>query len=498
MMVIATGIAQTAQNRPPNGPNAVITGTIRDSNGRSVAETIVTLTAKASGRTFVAHTDSKGLYRFSAIEEGAYSIRAVKSGAGETAASPLLIKASQVKQLDLTLTTERAAEPQPATPKPAFFDEPTFTVAGVTDTTVYGGHGSEGNLRSTESLVKATGTLGKTPPGISSPSSADIEKTLRQALQRKPENFEANFTLGKFLLTDGKPRESLPYLKHAETLEPDRADLHQLMGDANEQLGDALGAVREYKRAVQLDANETNLFDWGAELLAHRAAEPAVEVFNRGHRLFPDSSRMLLGLAAAWYARGNYNQAAPWFFEACDINPSDAVPYLFMAKAENTEITHLEGFRERLERFTRLQPDSAWARYYYAVSLWNVRKDPGDADAGKVVTLLEQAIRLDPNLGVAYLQLGVLHSDRRDYTNAVAAYQKAVQVSPDLEQAHYRLARTYTELGNEQEARKELSLFEQLSKKSAARANRERSELQQFVFALRGSPNDPPGHQSPQ
>ena len=60
-----------------------------------------------------------------------------------------------------------------------------------------------------------------------------------------------------------------------------------------------LAAVREYQRAVELDANEPNLFDWGAELLVHRAVEPAIEVFTKGNRLYPQSSRMLLGLAAA-------------------------------------------------------------------------------------------------------------------------------------------------------------------------------------------------------
>jgi hypothetical protein len=69
---------------------------------------------------------------------------------------------------------------------------------------------------------------------------------------------------------------------------------------------DALEAVREYQRAAELDATEPNLFNWGAELLMHRAAEPATEVFAKGHRLFPRSTRMLLGLAAAWYARGDY------------------------------------------------------------------------------------------------------------------------------------------------------------------------------------------------
>src|SRR5580700_2417831 len=83
---------------------------------------------------------------------------------------------------------------------------------------------------------------------------------------------------------------------------------------------DALQAVRRYQRAAELDPSEPNLFNWGTELLVHKAAEPAAEVFAKGHRLFPHSLRLLLGLAAAWYAHGDYTQAAEHFFAACDLN----------------------------------------------------------------------------------------------------------------------------------------------------------------------------------
>jgi hypothetical protein len=53
------------------------------------------------------------------------------------------------------------------------------------------------------------------------------------------------------------------------------------------KLGNPLEAVREYQRAAELDASEQYLFDWGTELLTHRALEPAAEVFTKGNRLFP-------------------------------------------------------------------------------------------------------------------------------------------------------------------------------------------------------------------
>ena len=93
-------------------------------------------------------------------------------------------------------------------------------------------------------------------------------------------------------------------------LNTDQAELHHLLGDIEEKLGDPLEAVSEYQSAAELNASETNLFDWGAELLLHRAAEPAIEVFTKGNRLFPHSARMLVALGVAWYSNGSYDQAA--------------------------------------------------------------------------------------------------------------------------------------------------------------------------------------------
>ena len=84
----------------------------------------------------------------------------------------------------------------------------------------------------------------------------------------------------------------------------------------------------EYQRAAELDPSEPYFFDWGSELLLHRAVEPAIEVFSKGNRLFPHSARMLVALGVAWYSNGSYDQAAQRLCEASDLNPDDpkAVP----------------------------------------------------------------------------------------------------------------------------------------------------------------------------
>ena len=328
---------------------------------------------------------------------------------------------SLVFSLLLAYTQSSSAAHSTATPQPEYFDEPRFTVAGVADNTYRGARGSDAPWRSTEALIKAAAGL-------------------KESAQR-----------------------------------------HSL-ADEKERQGKPLEAVREYQRVAELDPSEPNLFDWGTELLTHRAAEPAEQVFAKGHRLFPRSRRMLLGLAVALYAHGDYDQAAERFFEACDLEPGDPDSYLFLGKVQNRESTQSDGYLERLGRFATLQPDNALANYYYAKALWSRRMASNNAE---VQMLLEKAIRINPHLAEAWLQLGVLYSEQKNYTQAVLAYRKAIDASPELEEAHYRLSQTYAVAGEKQRAEEELDIYRQLSKKSAEEAERERRELQQFVIELR-------------
>jgi len=352
---------------------------------------------------------------------------------------------------------------KPDAGSPQFYDEPNFTVAGVTDTTNLGGHSSAVVQRNTEALTKEAISLKQESPTGSQPSfDATAEKSLRESLEHDPRN----------------------------------AALHHSLADTEEKLGNALEAVREYQRAAELDPSEPNLFDWGAELLLHHAPKPAMEVFAKGNRMFPHSARMLIALGVGWQAQGANDRALRCLFDASDLNPRDPTPYVFLGKMQNTEIVHAAGFAEKMERFARWQPENALANYYYATTLWERANDSADAPtAAQIESLLQKAVRLDPKLGIAYLQLGILYAARRDFPNAIAVYQRASEVSPELEEAHYRLADAYRRVGEKTKAEHELQLYKELTKKKSEEAERERHEIQQFVFALRDQSPATQSHQ---
>jgi tetratricopeptide (TPR) repeat protein len=533
---------------------AVVHGHVRDASGRPMANATVLLKRGTFEQTHAEptetrHTDSEGRYRFEELRAGTYTLRAEMAGYVDAIVTPVNVIQNETTKVDLVLTLTKSTESQGASPKtpatgtpeqaPQFFDEPQFTVAGVTQATNSGGHGSDIVLRTTEALARATVSLSKESAGDSrAATSAAAEASLRDALARDPENFDANRQLGKLLVDSGKAAEGVPYLERASRLNPgdddnsyelalayadagnpdrartqarnlllrrqeaqkDKADLHHLLGRIEERLGNPLEAVREYQRAAELDPSEPDLFDWGTQLLTHRALEPATAVFTKGNRLFPKSVRMLVALGVTWYARGSCDQATQYLVSASDLDPGNATPYLFLGKMQTVETALPEASVDRLGRFARLQPDSALANYYYAVGLW---KQPGNQPSGsadsdtersaRVESLLLKAVHLDPKLGAAYLQLGILYSQRADFSRAISAYEQAIEVSPKevspqldetLEEAHYRLAQAYQRTGDKIKAKEQLQLHDELAKKTKEDRERGRREIQEFVISL--------------
>jgi tetratricopeptide (TPR) repeat protein len=523
ILAVAATLAPAQAQSPETTGTAVVHGYVRDSNRKPLANATIlihgTLEQSAAAPTETTHTDSKGNYRFAALRVGTYTVRAEITGYDGASAGPVNLAPNQTTEIDLVLVPTKAPQPpsatgttppptKPATPPPEFFDEPQFTVAGVTQTTSMGAHGSDTVLRTTETLAKATVSLSKESSESSSKSStvAATEVSLRDAVARTPKDFDANRKLGKLLFGAGKPADALPYLEQASQINPRDPETHRLLGDVEEQLRNPLQAVREYQRAAELDPSEANLFNWGAELLVHRALEPATEIFTKANRRFPNSVRMLVALGVTWYARGDHDQAANCLVSASDLAPNDPSPYLFLGRMQSAQTAPPAETVKRLARFAQLQPDNALANYFYALALSKQSPPSAEHDhnaegerSARIEALLLKAVRLDPNLAAAYLHLGILYSDRADFPQAISAYQKAIATSSEnddtLEQAHYRLAQAYRSSGEPAKAQAELQLHTKLAMKTLEDRERERREVLQFVIALKNqnstSPSQP-------
>jgi Flp pilus assembly protein TadD len=216
--------------------------------------------------------------------------------------------------------------------------------------------------------------------------------------------------------------------------------------------------------------------------------QPAVEVFTKGSKAQPHSGRLLEGLGAALSASGAYEEAARHLCQDADLHPADPTPYLFLGKVEKAAEAALPCGEPTLARFAREFSGNAMANYYYAIAVWKRERTAKPATVTQAEQLLGKAVKIDPMLGEAYLQLGVVQAARGKFDEAITNYKKALAVSPQLGEAHYRLGSAYRRIGREEDAKRELEVYKQGEKIAAAERERQRREVQQFLIVLKDQP----------
>lgn len=400
-----------------------------------------------------------------------------------------------------------------------FADNPDFKIAGVTDWTAVGGHGSDSTLRTSEDLARETLALKPQRSGLpTAQASPEQESALRTALAGAPGSFQANHQLGEYYLRVGREQEAVPLLQAASRLDPanyqneydlvlayqgvgdfaqardhaqklqsqrETADLHRLLGELDEQSGDPLAAVHEDEAAVRLDPSEQNYFEWGSELLLHRAVWQAAEVLRSGVAAHPRSARLLSALGTAQFAGDLYEEAAASVCAASDLTPADTQPYSFMGRIEMAAPRPLACVEPRLERFARQQPDNATASYLYAMALLKRQSQPADPkDLQPAEVLLRKAVVVDPGCADAYVQLGILAATRNDVKSAIDNFQKAIAANPQMSEAYYRLGVVYDRTGKLDQAKQAFERHDEIEKTQAANVERQRLAVKQFLVVL--------------
>ncbi|HTA87292.1 MAG TPA: tetratricopeptide repeat protein [Silvibacterium sp.] len=510
--------------------SATIQGTVMDAAGNPVADVSVVLIQKDHPGDVKTKTNASGAFVFSALRAGTYQLSSEKSGL-RSAAQTLIVSEGAQQHVNVRLEASGAIQSNsPETME--FADKPNFTVAGVTDWTAVGGHGSDSILRTSEDLARETLTLkpevsGNRVAGLPGGASAvsESESKLRAALAGAPGSFETNHQLGEFYLHAGRYRESIPLLQAAFQIDPanagnaydlalaykqngdlsqarehvqkllalkDTADLHRLLGELDEKLGDPLAAVHEYEQAVRLDPSEQNYFEWASELLLHRAVWQAVEVFGNGTKAYPKSARMLAALGTALFAGARYDEAALRLCDASDLNPADLEPYIFLGRIQMAAPTPLACVEPRLARFVQEQPGNSLANYFYAMAIWKRQEQPADQRAlQQVEALLTKAVTIDRNCSDAYLQLGVVYFSQHNFEKAIRFYTKAIEANPQLGEAHYRLGVAYDRIGEPAKAKQEFQLHDEIEKQQAAAIEQQRREVKQFLVVLQRQPTHP-------
>lgn len=345
---------------------------------------------------------------------------------------------------------------------------------------------------------------------------SEARRELEAAARLNPGNAATQQGLGEILLNASEPKRALEAFQSALKAKPGDPDLEmdcatamvavgeldnakamlsnlpdaeqsaqaqELLGEIAEKQGDFQQAASHFSRAVELDPSETNAWTLGVELLRHWSFDPAVREFEAAAQKFPLSTRMKLGLGAAYFGDAKYAEAIPVFAELLKSDENNSL-YAEMLGMACTAVT--ESAKEQcspLLSYARRHPHDAKIATYAASMLLTQNADGERATTAR--ELLNQALSANPRLPDAQYQMGVLKQSEGNWPGSIDNLQAAIAGKPDLAQAHYRLALAYWRTGRKEDGQAEMELQKKYAKQEKEDMDNRLRQITTFIVDVR-------------
>jgi tetratricopeptide (TPR) repeat protein len=172
--------------------------------------------------------------------------------------------------------------------------------------------------------------------------------------------------------------------------------------------------------------------------------EKVIETLAEVFKMDQSDQRVLTALAVAHFALGRYGQAAPLYEKLGTLVPNDPILRLTLAVAYRLSDRPADATK-LLQRL----PQDAQTQAHYHVLLADAHRSQQQLPAA--IAEYEQALALVPNLPEVNYRLGVLQSDLHAYEKAVEAFQRELRINPRSADAAYSLGAYFLNYGNDVE-----------------------------------------------
>src|SRR5439155_2761705 len=299
-------------------------------------------------------------------------------------------------------------------------------------------------------------------------------KNLEKATALQPESYEFRYNLGLAYHRNGDGARALQILEPLRR-QREAAEIENLVGEVYEKKGQYLEAVRAFQRSAELEpANESYRFDFVYELLAHQNFDAAMAAAQPAVRDFPQSLQFRLALGVGYFGAKLFDQSGKIFLEAAKSAPDAELPLRLLAIAVDTGPVRRHEVQTLVTAYLKRHPKQSWPHYFLGRNAFQ------DGDLARSLEFLKQSVALAPDHPDSQFELGNVYFEMERWKEAIACYEKAVQLKPGLADAHYRLFRTYRRAGEPRQADRALQTYQKLQQQKQAD-----KLVMQFVYELR-------------
>lgn len=176
------------------------------------------------------------------------------------------------------------------------------------------------------------------------------------------------------------------------------------------------------------------------------------------------SADLHMMLGSAFAEQKEYDTALQEYRKSLAIDPTQEQTHYLVGLALIRN-GHPKDAVEELRAALKLNPSDTSAKYHLAFSLIQIR------EISEAQTLLREVIQQDPQYADAYYELGKLLLDQGDTKGAVSSLESGTKANPEADYIHYQLAMAYRRDSRNDDAEREIKLYQTLKNEHRGRGD---------------------------
>ncbi len=222
-------------------------------------------------------------------------------------------------------------------------------------------------------------------------------------------------------------------------------------------LGDDAKAYGLLKNLEQRFPNDPDVLYLAAKLHMKAFNDATFAMFQRT----PSSYRVHELSGEIFEVENRYSDAVSEYRKAIELNPNAPELHFRLGRAILLQSHSPESLEQAAAEFKselKLSPEDGACEF----QLGQIAQVQGNTAAAK--PHFERAVALSPNFVQALIALGKLHSQQKEYAQAIGLLSRAAQLQPANESAHYALLTAYRDSGQMDKAKQEKAILDKLQK----------------------------------
>jgi tetratricopeptide (TPR) repeat protein len=251
-----------------------------------------------------------------------------------------------------------------------------------------------------------------------------------QAIRLNPLYGSAYYNRGNIYAEKGNHDRAIADYTETIRFDPQHVNAYLKRGNSYKAKSDYDRAIADYTQAIRLNPLYAIVYvNRASSYYAKNDHDRAIADYSQAIRLDSQDAYAYYNRGLSYYAKGDYDHAIDDYTKAIRLNPLDAYAYNNRGLSYYAKGDHDRAIADYTQAI-HLNPQyaSAYNRRglaYYARNNFERANDD-----------YTEAIRFNPQYPDAYINRGNLHHDiRKDYDQAIADYDMALQIDPRHELA---------------------------------------------------------------